>query len=69
MTVLADEVGNPLLRKGGSQALRQTCWCLFSDSAGRSRATIYDRDSRGGLRNPQHDAIALFVSCPPPRGT
>jgi len=49
----ADEVGPPLLRKGDSQTLRQTGLALFVDSATRSSATIHDRDSRGGLRNPQ----------------
>ena len=28
---MSDNVGNPLLRKGGSQTLRQTCLCLFNN--------------------------------------
>ncbi len=31
-----DDVGNPLLRKGGSQTLRQTCLCLFCPTEGRA---------------------------------
>jgi hypothetical protein len=39
---VSDDVGNPLLRKGGSQTLRQTFLCLFADSAGRPGAPIMD---------------------------
>ena len=32
MTGLSDDIGNPLLRKGGSQTLRQTFLCLNAEA-------------------------------------
>ena len=53
MTVWADDVGNPLLRKGGSQTLRQIWLCLFADSAGRSSPppTTRTAEAACGIRN------------------
>ncbi|MFA5205134.1 MAG: YgiQ family radical SAM protein [Lentisphaeria bacterium] len=39
-TEVTDDVGNPLLRKGGSQTLRQTCLLPFADSAGRPTVSL-----------------------------
>ena len=37
MTILSDNVGNPLLRKGGFQTLRQTCLCLNAEGRFRHK--------------------------------
>ena len=53
MTFLSDNVGNPLLRKGGSQTLRQTFLCLFADFAGRLCCSNRGLSRGSGLRNSQ----------------
>ena len=51
-------VGNPLLRKGGSQTLRQTFLCLLRipQAALRNKPRL---GQRGGLRNPQNETKVL----------
>jgi hypothetical protein len=73
MTVLSDNVGNPLLRKGGSQALRQTCLCLLRIPQKGHDAwdQSYPNGHPCGASSPSSlssgGAVVLNVLAPPPR--
>ena len=56
---LANDVGNPLLRKGGSQTLRQTFLLPFADSAGSPRCPNRGLSHGSCLRNPQKHTKVL----------